>query len=110
MIKFKKLPMPVVFMAAKAKDRYRKPMTGMWDWFERECNHGTPVGKYQSPTNESGGNTYVANSIERLFLSLSFAIDRQEPEFLRWRCRRKRGKLETERKKGSLYRRSQIRS
>lgn len=62
--------MPVVFMAAKAKDRYRKPMTGMWDWFERECNHGTPVGKYQSPTNESGGNTYVANSIERLFLSL----------------------------------------
>ncbi|KAI8091750.1 polynucleotide kinase 3 phosphatase-domain-containing protein [Thamnidium elegans] len=34
---------PVIFLAALKKDRYRKPMTGMWDWFVE--NNQEPIDK-----------------------------------------------------------------
>ncbi|KAG1474590.1 hypothetical protein G6F56_000275 [Rhizopus delemar] len=34
---------PVFVMAAKEKDKYRKPMTGMWDWFVEQ--HGEKIDK-----------------------------------------------------------------
>ncbi|EIE89353.1 hypothetical protein G6F46_005521 [Rhizopus delemar] len=37
------LTTPVFFMAAVAKDKYRKPMTGMWDWFVE--HHGESIQK-----------------------------------------------------------------
>ncbi|CDH59919.1 bifunctional polynucleotide phosphatase kinase-like [Lichtheimia corymbifera JMRC:FSU:9682] len=37
------LPMNIWFMASLEKDQYRKPMTGMWEWFETVANHGNTV-------------------------------------------------------------------
>lgn len=37
--------MNIWFMASLEKDQYRKPMTGMWEWFETVANHGNTVGK-----------------------------------------------------------------
>ncbi|KAI9493014.1 polynucleotide kinase 3 phosphatase-domain-containing protein [Zychaea mexicana] len=42
------LGLPVVFLAALAKDRYRKPMTGMWEWVEQEGNDDVAIDKEQS--------------------------------------------------------------
>lgn len=32
----KQIESPILFMAAMKKDRFRKPLTGMWDWFVNE--------------------------------------------------------------------------
>lgn len=37
---------PVLFLAALKKDIYRKPMTGMWDWFVE--NNGAEIDKSSS--------------------------------------------------------------
>ncbi|ORX47153.1 PNK3P-domain-containing protein [Hesseltinella vesiculosa] len=43
-----KILVPVYLFAAKEKDHYRKPMTGMWDYMLRESNGGVAVDIKQS--------------------------------------------------------------
>lgn len=38
---------PILVMAAMKKDKYRKPMTGMWEWLEQN-NDGVSIDKSQS--------------------------------------------------------------
>lgn len=39
------LSVNIWLMASLEKDQYRKPMTGMWEWFKTVANHGITVGK-----------------------------------------------------------------
>jgi bifunctional polynucleotide phosphatase/kinase len=39
---------PIVFLAAMKKNMFRKPMTGMWDWFFNNSNEGVQVDKEAS--------------------------------------------------------------
>ncbi|KAI9313286.1 polynucleotide kinase 3 phosphatase-domain-containing protein [Dichotomocladium elegans] len=45
---FGQLKVPVWLMAAMQKDRYRKPMPGMWEWLEKEANEGMPIAHEES--------------------------------------------------------------
>lgn len=63
-----KLSVPVVLYAAMKKDRYRKPMTGMWDDMAKEHNNAVAIGKWHADQQEWFSSLLVTKSLRSKLL------------------------------------------